>query len=411
MTTASQRNPQVFGPEITAERVFVQDTLGSTTPGTHRGVTVNNITGGAGHNDYIFRGNGVDGCVVHSQSVSGAVDMTAFPTVKRSVGINQSLVATFTNGRGISNPIDLVFADITEPNYRTGPVANVVASYAEYSFQRITALFNGLTGPAMFDTAGNRAQTSAIPHVAFTGHVFSGGWGDAMGRRFSAITPRHVVGVSHYGYQVGDVVKFKAVDNTIISRTITAVWAGWDYLVSGFTDISMFLLNADLPASIAPFPIVGDWILKIQPGATGSNYTFCPQFYGAILWNNDGHITPCQQAFLADIIISGAASHVIDGITLESIAVDTLREPLDVTLVGSESLSYIVPGNEFYHERRAGDSGSPCLVPVADNKWALSALVSGSLWTAPTLNQAILKVDAIGGVSTGYTVTVAASPI
>lgn len=61
-----------------------------------------------------------------------------------------------------------------------------------------------------------------------------------------AITPRHTIQADHYPLAVSDTIRFIAADNTVVTRTVSAVQS------IGRTDIQIALLDSDLPASITP---------------------------------------------------------------------------------------------------------------------------------------------------------------
>lgn len=370
----------------------------------------NEFEGGSGHNEYLILGNNAQSLTVYTESVENGVDLSELPIIKRGDGVAQTVVATLTNGVGITNPLNLVFEDIEDPEYRTGPITAVADSYAEYSLERVAELFGELSSPNMFDSGGNRAHAATIPHATFTCHAYGVGSSQRGGLRFTAITKRHLVGVAHYGYTVGQVVEFRTVENTPVFRTVVAVWSGWNYNPGApIADFSVTLLDSDLPSSIVPAPVVGDWINQIQSGATDSTFTFCPQFYGICLWNNDGHITPIARESSKDIVINNGIGATVDGISVSWLSARINNEGYGIRHTEHAGLNYQSSASDFHHIRRAGDSGSPQFVPVAEG-WALSNVVDSSLWTAPKINAAIAAVDSIAGISTGYTVTVAPDP-
>lgn len=73
---------------------------------------------------------------------------------------------------------------------------------------------------------------------------------EANRRAGTLITPRHIAFATHYSLSPGDIVHFVANDNTVVVRTVTAIRT-----VSG-TDITLGLLNEDVPSSITHYPII-----------------------------------------------------------------------------------------------------------------------------------------------------------
>jgi hypothetical protein len=290
----------------------------------------------------------------------------------------------------------------------------IVDDYYAYSLDRVATLFSAMTGPAIFAGGSlDRAQSSVFPHACFTGHAFGGGWADAGGLRFTAVTKRHMVGCAHYGYGVGQVVKFKTVDNQIVTRTIQELWrpqiaAAYNSFIS---DFQVFLLDADLPTTIRPVPVVGDWYRRFL-NVDANTFIKVNQSANLIMWNNSGHATPGRLCDTFANTYGNTPVHVIDTLSVEPKKTQGFPEPGPLVLAGYESLDYSNLSAEFYHHRYYGDSGSPVFAPVSEaaGLWALSGIVSGSMWTPSAMNEAIGRVDNKAGISTGYTVTVAPDP-
>ena len=396
---------------MTLTPVLVSDAVPTTSAFTHQEVScTRRETVGAYHFDYLATGSNLQNTTVALQTVPDAVDVTDFPTIQRAAGVNSSVTAKFSNGRGTTDFIELDFLDKSGTGYTYVDKSPVADSYMEYSLARAKVIFDDLTGPNMFDASGNRAHVSTIPHASFTCHAYGGGWAAMGGLRFTAITPRHMVGVSHFGYSVNDVVEFRTVNNVPVYRTIQAVWRPVSYLANNadnsFCDMSVFLLSSSLPETITPALVAGSWISRIQAGSTANSPIFCPQYVGLTLWNNNGHITPSG----SDIHFNHGYTLIpatVDGVSMSGESCGLLKEGLSVKILDNARLNYNDP--TFYHLRTGGDSGSPCFAPVAGG-WALCGLVSGNLWNSAKLNEAIARVDFHAGVSTGYTVTVAADP-
>jgi hypothetical protein len=403
----SQVNPLEFQAIRTLDPVFVRDSVATPTQSNHRGFVVDSHSSGTGHYEYEVEGFNIANLQLVWSSMENSVDLSAIPLIKRVPGINAIVCARFTNGRGISLNKRLDFCNVTEAPYITGPAGVVAGNYTEYSLGRTKAIFDELTGPSMFDGSGNRAHTEVIPHASFTCHAYGGPRPPMTGLRFTAVTSRHLVGVAHYGYGVGDVVQFRTVANVPVYRTIQAIWNPRTYTSGEVAfDFQIFLLNEALPGTILPAPVVGDWFSQIQSGTEAVNY--CPQHVGLTVWNNDGHITPSGNMNVCDIANSGT-SRTVDTIETNTVSTALLGEPGSVKIPGEERLDRSNPTAPFYHNRRAGDSGSPPFAPV-EGGWALCGLVSGGLWSAVKINEAIARLDFHAGISSGLTVTVAADP-
>ena len=398
---AVRASPRVSG---LADPVYDTTTIGD--------IVFDRVTSSEYHYEYLFEGAELSGL----QCDDARVDMTEFPVVKRAAGVNEVVVATFYNENSTTSPIRLDFTNVG-PGVVIFPDSfePAVGSYAKFSHDAVVALCDGLPVNTMFDAGGNRHQGSLIPHAEFTGHVFDGSVGGAppAGRRFAAVTPRHIVGLAHYFYSVGMTIWFKTVGNVLVSRTIQKAFSGKTVtgLPSGRNDFSMYLLNEDLPETIKPFPIAGPWLHSIQGGATDSVFASLPQYFGLILWNMDGHLSPSMRISSAAI---NNASNTVSYEGIELTAINTIIPgeglPNNFATPNIEDWGYSSPESVFYHNVRGGDSGSLMIVPVADGEWALGDLISGTLWSGTVMNDIIALLDASAGISTGYTVTVAPDP-
>lgn len=403
----AQRAPQLFVPVIDPVAVVVNDIPPTQEVVPVGGINVIEHTTTGYHNDYLFQGSNLDGLTCDDPSV----DLSEFPLVKRPAGFNGVKNVRFSNGRGITARTRLVFTDSLPSTYRNGIDGTVPGSYAEYSFNAVYALCNAMTSKAMW-SGGSRAQTGVIPHAMLTGHVFDGAYGTApAGRRFMAITPRHLVGVEHYTYPVGTVLKFKTVDNVAVTAIIQAVFRGSSVPGLQGNDISFYLLTEDLPATIKPFPVAGDWHYGIQAGGTANDFDALPQYFGIVLWNNDGHLTPFMRVALETDNVTGVTiTHA--GVSFTPDKVDSINSFYQYGLKTNSltTWDYHDVNSVFYHYVRGGDSGSPKLIPVAGGEWALAGIISGNFWSPSLMNSVIGLLDTSAGVSTGYTVTIAADP-
>jgi hypothetical protein len=68
-------------------------------------------------------------------------------------------------------------------------------------------------------------------------------------RAGTLISPRHVIFAAHYPAVAGMTIRFVQADNTVVTRTVTAVRTHPDY-VPYFPDIQVGVLNSDVPAGI-----------------------------------------------------------------------------------------------------------------------------------------------------------------
>ncbi len=421
-----QRSPALFAPSPVLIAQTVVDAGSSSEEATHLGVVFDNVTGASTHQDYLVTGANLDNVTVSYESIEGAVDISGFPLIKRAEGVDSWVAFRLSNGRGETKIFNANFNDQGSYTFPSNPHGLVPGSYAKYSYDRVHAVCNGLSNSTIFDADGLRLSPSQIPHEFLTGHMYAGGWYPGGGKRFTAITPRVIVGCAHYGlgetFINGSPITFKTANNVSVVRTVVASWSGWE--IAGTSpgthaqgsDISFYLLDSDLPASIKPFKIVGPWIENYGPGYTDSSFTKCPQQFGLILFNNYSDIAPCQWLQL------GQQAYLGNSITHEGFEL-TWRQSCSYGPSATymhylnDTWSFVNPASVFYHNPYFGDSGSPIVYPVAGGEWALGGIISGVMWDEECLNWAIsLLWDRAAALypeddyTTPQTVTVAADP-
>lgn len=134
-----------------------------------------------------------------------------------------------------------LFTHISEQvdNRINGVIANDVS-------KNLFTTRGNLTSPWVWSST---AWTNNISPVDFTG---MSPWNSRGGytRAGTLITPRHIALSEHYTLNVGNVVLFVASDNSIVTRTVSAVQR------IGSTDISIAKLDSDVPSTITHYPIL-----------------------------------------------------------------------------------------------------------------------------------------------------------
>jgi hypothetical protein len=412
--TIVQKSPFEFAPIVSSIKPqTVVDTPNTTGEKTHRNLTFQTSTAAASHNDYLLEGINFGNGSVRGES-TGIVDDSAFPIVRRSGGFTGSTRLYVDNGKAEIRTQSVFFGN-TGGQVSNTSFAPVADTYAEYSRNRVIALCDALPDNKFLEMSGNnivRANTGIIPHVKLTGIPIAGynvpPTGAIRGKRFALVTPQHLIGCGHYGGSyVGSTIYFSDVNNNITSATVVSeVNLQQEY--SG-PDVALFRLNAAMPGTIAPLPVVGEWLHNIQSFALSGSF-YCPQYYSMIFYGNEGLLAPISawnqdydlntRPYPPDPLGLGITAQT-SGFTYQS----TSYWDLD----GREDLSN-KPGYKFAHILYAGDSGSPHLVPVANDGWALES-AGGELGLLPAvINNMIALADTRAGSATGYTVTVAADP-
>jgi len=205
---------------------------------------------------------------------------------------------------------------------------------------------------------GDLDITCASPWNSSGGHKRAG----------TLVTPRHVIGASHYEYSVGAVVRFVAKDGTVHDRTVAGKARHPEYRPH-FPDLTIYTLDSDLPSTIKPCAVM-------------------PSDYTTYLANEQVK-TAClgldqeEKALVIDWNYGGS-----------------MQKPTD-------------PNRLIFHENKiTGDSGNPAFI-IVDGE-----LVLMTVWTyggagggtavadyISDLNTMIATADTQAGVSTNYTVT------
>ena len=201
-------------------------------------------------------------------------------------------------------------------------------------------------------------------------------------RAGTAITPRHVVLSAHFALSIGDTIRFVTSGNVVVTRTIvqTSVLT----YQQGNTDGLVVLLDSDLPSSITP--------CKIFP----SNYdTYLPA--GA------HHLS--HNAFRIPLITLNKQEQcsITDFRTVNMPPPTTYPVLLWRPPELADRLA-------FWADAVVGDSGNPLFATINSELWLVSTFYtnrSGPFYgrMVPELNSTISSLDALQGVSTGYTVT------
>lgn len=185
----------------------------------------------------------------------------------------------------------------------------------------------------------------------------------------TAITKRHVLYCKHGGEGTGyptdgTTMRFVAADNSIVLRTQS------EHLELALPDMCIGLLDSDLPAEITPCAVAPDNLLAYI------------------------NFSPAIPALALDAEEKGLV-HDIDHIAARFVYT---KAPTNATRL------------EFYEALITGDSGDPSFVIINGEPVLIGILKAVNEFMSPAgfngvLNAGIVSVDALGGVSTGYTVT------
>lgn len=270
----------------------------------------------------------------------------------------------------------------------------VADTYAAFSWDIIKPLLDapGKNKPLMSGSALNPDCWAA--GFNWSGLVIWNSSSNSAVQRGVLITPRHLWITKHYRYNAGTRVRFP--DGT--ERTVVAI--AYDGAAGDTTqDECVALLNSDVPGSITPFQVAGEWLATHEP--YGENYR--QLMFGSYLYVdqfNDAHLCPAVSNPGSGVIsfsdeMSGV--HFYDGCgPTETTTYATVFEGYDTWM------KLPVPG----------DSSSGVFVPLDEETLAVATVLTGIYGgeSYQSLDGLIVKADTAYGISTGYTVTVATDP-
>ena len=195
-------------------------------------------------------------------------------------------------------------------------------------------------------------------------------WNSRQGhlRAGTALTPRHIGLARHYDYGAGTTVRFVTADNQTITRTVT------HRVRHPIVDITICLLDSDLPSSITP--------CKVLPQNFGDYFPTGPRWVAALCLDQE------EKALVTDLSRFGNVAQ--------------FRYP---------NLPY---EQILYEDKIAGDSSNPAFLIINDELvclcfWTWGGWGAGRFLTAylDDINQMISDLDSAAGISTGYTLETA----
>lgn len=244
-------------------------------------------------------------------------------------------------------------------------------------------------------------------------HLYGGFWGGG-----ALVTPRHYICSNHYEprLKTGMMMRFVGNDGTVHTRTVLAQTSGStvsgeianpDHLVG---DTCMFLLSGpDLPASVTPYPLTGDWIASFTLNSTGGglgNYDIETSNV-FITTNQNRNVYFCVSA---GVQAGYTVPHPLPTETLAGVAF-TLKPYNSFGFSRGPQLSGY---SAFQSSAIVGDSGSPVFNVAADGSLSLVTVMTypniGTYIEEIMANAMIADVDSIASITTGLTVTVAPDP-
>jgi hypothetical protein len=191
------------------------------------------------------------------------------------------------------------------------------------------------------------------------------------------ITKRHIIFAAHFEIPEGTTIRFVTNDNVVVERTLIAIKRHPDYSPY-FPDLTVGVLNADVPNTITPCKVADDSILNHLL----ENIINIP----ILSINQDRYAL------------------IYDGANITS-TYTTYTEPIyDINSIIRD---------EYFQPAITGDSGTPQFIIIKDKLVLLSVLTLGDINPAGTsltyqheaINQLIFDLDFEVGSMTGYRVS------
>lgn len=378
------RNPANFAPTGTWAATLVGTESSIGTPYAYGGGTFRDVTNSSSTKTWAYTPGQIDDTysISYPQEVSGVYK-----------------VALVSNGRAaVETRLDLTVSGGGTYARCTGFQAG---SYGEFSWDLIKAKLDvsGKTKPLL-----NGAGTAFSADCWAAAFDWSGMsiWNSRSNngrRRGCLITPRHLWLTKHYPYPVGTVVRFIGTDGVAVERTVIAVAYDGD-LSDRTQDEYVALLNADVPNTVNPFPVAGDWLATYTP--SGDLYIL--QMFAAFVTvdqNDDALLCPSVSNPNRDVVVG--SNTTLAGVRWHDACDPSQFDTYATVFDGYESWAKLPVG---------GDSGSGVFAPLSSSTLALASVITGP-WGGDSyqhLDSLIDAADTAAGISTGYTVTVAPDP-
>lgn len=432
-----QKETSAFAPcNIIKTQLLVTETAGSTSISSNFGVNLTRYDDVVGHFDILLSGLNIDETSVVGGPDTALLDISDFPVIRRINSGTQGAEINVFNGTTTTDNFPIVFQKISNQPVFSSPFTLDVGSYAKYSYDIVTALMTAspnnkwLTG-ANLENLTTRTNLATFPHQALSGiEVRQGNGGKSI-----AITKRHAVISAHYGgmnsSKIGQKLTWRnPINGTLIERTIIEVLDGLDRNNPDFgIDLAMFLLNEDLPESITPMKIAGQWAGHPVINDATKFFSYYRDFCGITVWSRDGEWTPSMIFSTGVIVIPVQYYYLPAGRGYGAWTIQSQYRYCDMVpsfssnssfgpyTYGMTEFDYQNQNSRFYHNRLGGDSGSPTLIPGAGGTWGLAGMETSNSPTKVGFDIFINLIDAkavsnsVLGSPTGYTTVEIVNPM
>lgn len=229
------------------------------------------------------------------------------------------------------------------------------------------------------------------------------------------ITRRHIIGAKHWnvyypsyaaaaGWIPGSKIRFVDSNNEVHTRTVLGV--------TYVSDIVVGTLDSDIPESITPMKVMGNWFTRNRT-TVGGNFQY---YIGGLAF----HI---NQSYNCNFVLFGSLGNSLAAKYSTTIngtpyILDGFQGCYTKSVINGISPfpSFLSGGYmNYYDTAHGGDSGNPLMVVLSGSPvllWTWWYETGGPpVWTSGFLNSMIAEADSNSSVSTGYTVTEASNPL
>lgn len=215
------------------------------------------------------------------------------------------------------------------------------------------------------------------------------------------ITPRHYIGVNHWvggtaqNMGAGKKIKFVSAAGVVYTRTVLAKY------VYPNSDLFICVLDSNLPSDIKWLKIPGNWFVSTVGGVTrlkGLGFKIHQDKRVSLCGFDNFNGYDLYESIVTDSVFSFSWINFFNNIT--------------------NQYHYLNGLSSYQSEGIVGDSGGLMGIVLANNEAAAVSLFTGSNYgflmyegNKTVLDAGIVSVDSLAGVTTGYTFTVAPSPL
>ena len=391
-----QKHPSNYAPVVVTSLEVIGGDPGVWTTGlVSNGLVYRSRTSTNSHYEYPFS---MDDETVFDGSIPANSIEVSNGRLIRASGFNSVAKAVFSKG-AVKQLHSLNFATFPGSITQVEATGAVADGYLDFSSDIVSALLSSGDSASIY-IDGTRNLDSFWPHAELTAIPYRTNRANSGTLCAVPFTRRHCVTAKHYHLAVGDTITWKTLANADVTIQVIG------YAAVDWSDLAVLTLASDLPESITPLPVVGEWFASADLNSSTNlpqhSGIFQDQFHQCCFGHIANHATFSAYSF------SGTWNGFDESDYIPKEVIITTSE---ATRILPSMLNFY---NDFKYYAESGDSGLSFLAPIANGGWA----IVGPFYfpTAVTfvfediMNALIIAADTSAGVSTGYTVTVAPDP-